>query len=286
LGKVAASHGDYSTVIGGYRGSPSVLGWPERHWAREGGQSVDGAIVKGVILAGGIGSRLAPLTEVTNKHLLPIGREPMIWHSVRQLVGAGIGEILVVTSTHHMGSIVQSLGSGKRFDCELTYRVQEEAGGIAHALVLANAFSGGERIVALLGDNVFEYSIKSHVDDFCRQKRGARVLLKEVGDPERFGVAALDEQVIISIEEKPTRPQSKYAVVGCYMYDERVFEIIDRTKKSARGEHEITAVNNVYIEDRQLEYGFVKGRWTDAGTFESLIEASQLLLELNNQIRS
>jgi len=241
--------------------------------------------VKGVVLAGGIGSRLTPLTEVTNKHLLPVGKEPMLWHPLRQLVGSGIEEILVVTSTHHMGSVVQSVGSGKRFGCELTYRVQEEAGGIAHALALAKAFAAADRIVVLLGDNVFEYSIKPHVEDFRRQQRGARVLLKEVGDPERFGVAALDEQVIISIEEKPTKPRSKYAVVGCYMYDERVFDIIGRTKKSARGEYEITAVNNVYIEDRQLEYGFVKGRWTDAGTFESLIEAGRLLLELDNQIR-
>jgi len=247
--------------------------------------SAVGRIVKGVVLAGGIGSRLTPLTEVTNKHLLPVGKEPMLWHPLRQLVGSGIEEILVVTSTHHMGSVVQSVGSGKRFGCELTYRVQEEAGGIAHALALAKAFAAGDRIVVLLGDNVFEYSIKSHVEDFRRQQRGARVLLKEVGDPERFGVAALDEKVIISIEEKPAKPQSKYAVVGCYMYDERVFDIIGRTKKSARGEYEITAVNSVYIEDRQLEYGFVKGRWTDAGTFESLIEAGRLLLELDNQIR-
>ena len=241
--------------------------------------------MKGVVLAGGIGSRLTPLTEVTNKHLLPVGKEPMLWHPLRQLVGSGIEEILVITSTHHMGSVVQSVGSGKRFGCELTYRVQEEAGGIAHALALAKAFAAADRIVVLLGDNVFEYSIKPHVEDFRRQQRGARVLLKEVGDPERFGVAALDEQVIISIEEKPTKPRSKYAVVGCYMYDERVFDIIGRTKKSARGEYEITAVNNVYIEDRQLEYGFVKGRWTDAGTFESLLEAGRLLLELDNQIR-
>jgi glucose-1-phosphate thymidylyltransferase len=242
--------------------------------------------VKGVILAGGVGSRLTPLTEITNKHLLPVGKEPMIWHPVRQLVGAEIAEILVVTSTHHMGSVVQSLGSGKRFGCEFTYRVQEEAGGIAHALALAAAFSAGERIVVLLGDNVFEYSIAPHVDDFRRQQRGARVLLKEVGDPERFGVAALDEQVLVSIEEKPARPQTNYAVVGCYMYDARVFEIIGRTEKSARGEYEITTVNNIYIADRQLEYGFVKGRWTDAGTFESFMEASRLLLELNNQIRT
>ena len=241
--------------------------------------------MKGVILAGGVGSRLTPLTEITNKHLLPVGKEPMLWHPVRQLVGAGIEEILIVTSTHHMGSIVQSLGSGKRFGCEFTYRVQEEAGGIAHALALAQAFSAGERIVVLLGDNVFEHSIGPHVDDFRRQERGARVLLKEVGDPERFGVAALDEKVIVSIEEKPARPRTNYAVVGCYMYDARVFDIIAGTEKSARGEYEITAVNNIYIEERQLEYGFVRGRWTDAGTFELLVEAGRLLLELGNQIR-
>ena len=208
----------------------------------------------------------------------------MIWHPVRQLIGSGISEILVVTSTHHMGSIVQSLGSGKRFGCEFTYRVQEEARGIAHAL--AKAFSSGERIVVLLGDNIFEYSISPHVDDFRWQTCGARVLLKEVGDPERFGVAALDERVIVSIDEKPQRPHTIYAVVGCYMYDERLFEIISRIEKLARGEYEIAAVNNIYIEDKQLEYGFVKGRWTDAGTFESLIEAGQMLFELGNQIRS
>jgi glucose-1-phosphate thymidylyltransferase len=262
-------------------------------WAAPGGDDtnkpnglIGGEIVKGVILAGGVGSRLTPLTEITNKHLLPVGKEPMLWHPVRQLVGSGIDEILIVTSTHHMGSVVQSLGSGKRFGCEFTYRVQEEAQGIAHALALAKAFSAGGRIVVLLGDNVFEYSIRPHVDDFRRQQRGARVLLKEVGDPERFGVAALDEKVIVSIEEKPTKPRTNYAVVGCYMYDDRVFEIIGRGQKSARGEYEITAVNNAYVKGRELEYGFVRGRWTDAGTFESLVEAGQLLLELGNQVRT
>lgn len=254
--------------------------------AHNANELIRGEIVKGVILAGGVGTRLTPLTEIINKHLLPVGKEPMLWHPVRQLVGSGIGEILVVTSTHHMGSIVQSLGSGKRFGCEFTYRVQEKSQGIAHALALAEAFSAGERIVVLLGDNVFEHSIGPHVDDFRLQKRGARVLLKEVGDPERFGVAALDEKVILSIDEKPALPRTNYAVVGCYMYDERVFDIISRIQSSGRGEYEITSVNNVYIEDKQLEYGFVKGRWTDAGTFESLIEAGQLLLELGNKIRT
>ena len=162
--------------------------------------------MKGIILAGGKGTRLHPLTEITNKHLLPVGKEPMIWHQVKQLVLSGIREILVVTSIHHMGDIINSLGSGKRFECEFTYRVQEEAGGIAHALLLGEQFANHHKIVVLLGDNIFEYSIKRHVDDFQKQKKGARVLLKEVGDPERFGVAALDEKQIISIEEKPQKP--------------------------------------------------------------------------------
>jgi len=240
--------------------------------------------LKGVILAGGRGSRLDPLTEITNKHLLPVGKEPMIWHPVKQLIGAGIQEIMVVTSTHHMGDVVNSLGSGRRFGCEFTYRVQEESGGIAHALALAESFSANERIVVLLGDNIFEYSIKPHVVAFHEQRNGARVLLKEVGDPERFGIAALDEKQVIEIEEKPKNPKSNFAVVGCYMYDNKVFDIIRDTEPSARGELEITTVNNVYIKLGWLQYGFVQGRWTDAGTFESLAEANGLLLANANKI--
>jgi glucose-1-phosphate thymidylyltransferase len=240
--------------------------------------------MKGVILAGGRGTRLDPLTEITNKHLLPVGKEPMIWHAVKQLCGSGIAEIIVITSTHHMGHIVNSLGSGKRFGCEFTYRVQEEAGGIAHALALAEKFANGGKIVVVLGDNVFEYSIKAHVDDFHRQLNGARVLLKEVGDPERYGVAALDEKQVISVEEKPAKPKSNYAVVGCYMYDETVFDLIRETRLSARGELEITTVNSLYIKLGRLHYGFVQGRWTDAGTFESLAEANELLLRNENRI--
>ena len=242
--------------------------------------------MKGVILAGGLGSRLNPLTEITNKHLLPVGREPMIWHPIRQLIGARIHEIMVVTSTHHMGSIVNSLGSGRRFGCEFTYRVQEEAGGIAHALAMARGFAAGDAIVVLLGDNVFEHSIAAFVDEFRVQERGARVMLKEVGDPERFGIAALDEKTILEIEEKPAVPKSNHAVVGCYAYDEQVFDIIDNIQPSARGELEITAVNNRYIERGELQYSFVRGRWTDAGTFESLAEANSLLLSINNSIQS
>ena len=240
--------------------------------------------MKGVILAGGLGTRLSPLTEITNKHLLPVGREPMIWHPVRQLVGAAVGEIMVVTSTNHMGAIVNSLGSGKRFGCEFTYRVQEEAGGIAHALGLARGFAAGGPVVVLLADNIFERSIAPFVDAFRAQARGARVLLKEVGDPERFGVAALDERQIVEIAEKPSRPKSNYAVVGCYAYDGGVFEVIDRLAPSERGELEVTAVNNAYIARGELQYSFLQGRWTDAGTFESLSEANALLLASDNRI--
>ena len=240
--------------------------------------------IKGVVLGGGRGTRLNPLTEITNKHLLPVGQEPMIWHPVKQLVGSGIKDIMIITSTHHMGSIVNSLGSGIRFGCEFTYRVQEEAGGIAHALDLAREFSNGNKIVVLLGDNIFEYSIAPHVDEFRNQKKGARVLLKEVGDPERFGIAALDEKVIVAIEEKPRTPKSHYAVVGCYMYDEQIFDIIENIEVSERGELEITSVNNEYISRGELYYSYVHGRWTDAGTFESLNEANSFLLANKNRI--
>ena len=240
--------------------------------------------MKGIILAGGKGTRLNPLTEITNKHLLPIGKEPMIWHPVKQLVGSGINEILIITSTHHMGDVVNSLGSGLRFGCEFTYRAQEEAGGIAHALALAEQFAQGHRIVVMLGDNIFEYSINPHIQDFKQQASGARVLLKEVGEPERFGIAALDEKQIISIEEKPSQPKSSYAVVGCYMYDNQVFDLIREIKPSQRGELEITAVNNLYIKKGQLQHSIVQGRWTDAGTFESLQEANSILLENSNEI--
>jgi glucose-1-phosphate thymidylyltransferase len=240
--------------------------------------------MKGIILAGGRGTRLDPLTEITNKHLLPVGKEPMIWHSVKQLVGSGITELVVITSTHHMGDIVNSLGSGRRFGCQFTYRVQEEAGGIAHALALCESFSANDRVVVLLGDNIFEHSIKPHVDAFHAQRNGARVLLKEVGDPERYGIAALDEKHVISIEEKPAYPKSNYAVVGCYMYDNKVFDLIRDTHPSMRGELEITAVNNLYIKLGWLQYGFVIGRWTDAGTFESLQDANAILLSNANRI--
>lgn len=240
--------------------------------------------MKGVILAGGTGTRLYPLTKATNKHLLPIGKEPMIFHSVKQLVSADITSILVVTSTNHMGDIVNILGSGKEFNCDFTYKVQETAGGIAHALALAENFANGEKIAVILADNVFEYSMKPYSDNFLKQKNGARVLLKEVGDPERYGVAAMDEYQVLEIEEKPNNPKSNFAVVGLYFYDSKVFDIIRDLKPSERGELEITSVNNVYIESKKLEYDIVKGKWTDAGTFESIQDANDILFSNNNEV--
>ncbi len=241
--------------------------------------------MKGIILAGGRGTRLYPLTKATNKHLLPVGAEPMIFHPLRQMLSAGITDILVVTSTEHMGDVVNCLGSGADFGCTLTYRVQESAGGIAHALALGEGFAGGGKCCVLLGDNVFEYSIAPHVARFREQEKGARVLLKEVRDPDRYGIAALDEHQVIEIEEKPRQPKSTLAVVGLYLYDPQVFDIIRGISPSARGELEITAVNNVYIARKQLEFDICHGRWTDAGTFESYYEANQILASCKNQIR-
>jgi len=236
--------------------------------------------MRGVILAGGKGTRLFPLTKVTNKHLLPVGHEPMIFHCVRQLADAGLGEILVVTSTEHMGDIVSALGSGKEFGVNLTYRVQEDAGGIAHALALAETFSGGEPIAVLLGDNIFASPLAPFVQRFREAPKGARVLLKRVSDPERYGVAALDEQQIVSIEEKPSQPKSDYAVIGFYQYDETVFDVIRGIKPGARGELEITSVNSVYLAREQLGYDVYDGAWTDAGTFESYLLANQMMAPL------
>jgi len=241
--------------------------------------------MKGIILAGGKGTRLYPLTKVTNKHLLPVGTEPMIFNPIKQLASAEITDILVVTSTEHMGDIVNLLGSGKQFGVEFTYRVQETAGGIAHALRLGKNFANREKIVVVLGDNIAARAIKPYVGNFRRQNVGARVLLKEVSDPTRYGIAALDEQKIVEIEEIPGSPKTNFAVIGYYMYDERVFDFIERQKPSERGEFEITDVNNEYIKRGQMEYDILEGGWTDAGTFESLQVANQMLLECNNQVR-
>src|SRR6266481_9017680 len=221
--------------------------------------------MKGVILAGGTGSRLFPLTKVTNKHLLPVGREPMIFHPVRKLTEAGIDEILVVTGVEHMGDVVTLLGSGKDFGCRFTYKVQDEAGGIAQALGLAENFAGQELICAILGDNIFADDIRAYLKAFREQGRGARLLLKQVHDPQRYGVAEVDGSRVVRVVEKPKKPKSDLAVVGIYFYDAEVFGIVRTLKPSARGELEITDVNNAYIARSQLTYQILQGWWTDAG---------------------
>jgi glucose-1-phosphate thymidylyltransferase len=233
--------------------------------------------LRGVVLAGGTGSRLFPLTKVTNKHLLPVGREPMIFHPVKKLVDAGIREILIVTGTDHMGDVVGLLGSGKDFGCEFTYRVQDEAGGIAQALGLARRFGRGGRLAVILGDNIFEGSIRPFADAFRAQKSGAKILVKEVPDPGRYGVAVTEGGRVVKILEKPKQPPSSFAVTGIYFYDESVFEIVRTLRPSGRGELEITDVNNAYIARGDLTFDALPGWWTDAGTFESLKHASDLV---------
>jgi glucose-1-phosphate thymidylyltransferase len=233
--------------------------------------------MKGVVLAGGTGSRLMPLTKVTNKHLLPVGRKPMIYHPVEKLAEGGMEEILIVTGVEHMGDVVSLLGSGKDFRVRFTYKVQDEAGGIAQALALAENFAGGDRIAVILGDNIFEDSLTGDVSAYRDQPRGARVLLKEVPDPQRFGVAEVKDGKVLGIEEKPKKPKSNYAVTGVYFYDDKVFEVIRTLRPSGRGELEITDVNNAYLKRGELSYGVMKGWWSDAGTFESLAKVQQLI---------
>jgi glucose-1-phosphate thymidylyltransferase len=232
--------------------------------------------MKGIILAGGTGSRLFPLTKVTNKHLLPVGRKPMIYHPIEKLTEAGIEEILIVTGVEHMGDIVTLLGSGKAFQCRFTYKVQEEAGGIAQALGLAENFVGQEKMVIILGDNIFQDKLTPFVKKFDKQGKGAKVLVKEVSDPQRFGVAELKGDKVVSIEEKPKKPKSNLAVTGIYFYDHEVFKIVRELKPSGRGEMEITDVNNAYLKRGALTYDILSGWWSDAGTFESLEKATML----------
>lgn len=243
--------------------------------------------MKGIILAGGTGSRLFPLTKVTNKHLLPIGECPMIYCPIYKLKEAGITDILIVTGKEHMGDVVNLLGSGYEWNVSFTYKVQDQAGGIAQALGLAENFVGQDSCVVILGDNIFEDDIKDSVQNYIKQGAGAKILVKQVEDPERYGVAELAGDKIIAIEEKPQRPKSNYCVTGIYMYDARVFEIIKTLKPSKRGELEITEVNNAYINLHALSFDKLEGWWTDAGTFESLQKANELLkgTELSKQIK-
>ena len=232
--------------------------------------------MKGIVLAGGTGSRLLPLTKVTNKHLLPVGRKPMIYYPIERLLECGIQEIMIVTGIEHMGDVISLLGSGKDFGCEFTYRVQDAAGGIAQALFLAHNFVDENLMMVILGDNIFEDNLAPLADEFRRQGRGAKILLKEVPDPKRFGVAELRDGKVVGIVEKPKQPKSNLAVTGIYMYDHHVFEIIRDLKPSTRGELEITDVNNAYLDRSELTYGMLKGWWTDAGTFDSLQSANAL----------
>jgi glucose-1-phosphate thymidylyltransferase len=233
--------------------------------------------LKGVVLAGGTGSRLMPLTKVTNKHLLPVGQKPMIFYPIEKLTSIGIEEILIVTGVDHMGDVVNLLGSGKDFRCRFTYKVQDQAGGIAQALALAENFADNQPMVVILGDNIFKNSLKNYADKFIAQKKGARILLKQVANPQRFGVAEITKSKVIGIQEKPEEPKSDYAVTGIYFYDASVFDIIRTLKPSARGEYEITHVNEAYIARDQLDYDILDGWWTDAGTFESLNRANELV---------
>lgn len=233
--------------------------------------------LRGVVLAGGTGSRLRPLTKVTNKHLLPVGQKPMIYYPIEKLIGIGVEEILIVTGVEHMGDVVALLGSGKEFGCRFTYKVQDEAGGIAQALGLAENFANREPLAVILGDNIFQANLKGHAKRFLAQSQGARLLLKQVPDPMRFGVAEIRDGMVVGIEEKPRHPKSDYAIIGVYFYDASVFEIIRTLKPSRRGELEITDVNNAYIGKNQLAYDMLDGWWTDAGTFESLTRAGELV---------
>lgn len=235
--------------------------------------------LRGVVLAGGTGSRLRPLTKVTNKHLLPVGRKPMIYYPIEKLTAIGLQEILIVTGVEHMGDVVGLLGSGRDFGCRFTYKVQDEAGGIAQALGLAENFANGGAVAVILGDNIFQASLKEHARRFLKQGAGARLLLKQVSDPDRFGVAEVCNGKVLGIEEKPKSPKSDYAVTGVYFYDGSVFDVIRTLQPSGRGELEITDVNNYYVREGQMAYDILDGWWTDAGTFESLIRANEVVVK-------
>jgi glucose-1-phosphate thymidylyltransferase len=239
--------------------------------------------VKGIVLAGGTGSRLFPLTKITNKHLLPIFDKPMIYFPIQTLVGAGIKDILLVTGGRNSGDFLRLLANGKEFGlAHLNYTYQEGEGGIADALALAEHFADGEKICVILGDNIIEGSIAEAVRAFEKQERGARILLKEVPDAGRFGVAEMQGNRIVGIEEKPANPKSNYAVTGIYMFDGTVFEKVRNLVPSGRGELEITDVNNAYIREGTMTFSFLEGWWTDAGTFESLLRAANLVAKTNS----
>ena len=234
--------------------------------------------MKGIVLAGGLGTRMLPLTRITNKHLLPVYDQPMVYYPIRKLVQAGIKDIMIVTGGNSAGDFLRLLRNGKDFGLQrLHYVYQEGEGGIAEALGLARDFAEGDRVVVILGDNIFEDDMMPFVKSFSAQAEGAKILLKAVDDPGRFGVAELEGDRVVGIEEKPARPKTNLAVTGIYMYDANVFEVIKTCKPSARGELEITDVNNAYIEQGTMTFNLLNGWWTDAGTFESLYRATMLV---------
>jgi glucose-1-phosphate thymidylyltransferase len=240
--------------------------------------------MKGVVLAGGTGSRLFPLTKITNKHLLPIYDKPMIYYPIQALVDAGIRDILIVTGGRNAGDFLRLLANGKEFGLtHLDFTYQEGEGGIADALGLAEHFADGKKLCVILGDNIIEGSIRAAADDFRQQETGAKILLKEVPDAERFGVAEMHDGKIVGIEEKPQKPKSNFAVTGIYMYDATVFDKCRTLVPSGRGELEITDVNNAYIREGTMTYAHLEGWWTDAGTFDSLLRATNLVADTSRR---
>src|SRR3989338_8041604 len=235
--------------------------------------------MKGIILAGGTGSRLMPLTKVTNKHLLAVWDKPMIYYPLQKLLDAGIKDILIVSGSEHSGHFLRLLCSGKEFNAKFTYEIQDGALGIAHALSLAEDFADGKNLAVILGDNIFEDILSKDINSF---KIGAKIFLKEVPDANRFGVAEIKNGKVIGIEEKPKKPKSNYAVTGFYLYDSTVFDVIEELKPSQRGELEITDVNNHYIKSNSMTHNILKGFWSDAGTFASLHKAAQFMMEKAN----
>lgn len=236
--------------------------------------------MKGIVLAGGKGNRLRPLTEVTNKHLLPIYNQPMIYYPINTLRKAGIDDILIISGPHHAGSFLQLLGDGRSFKCTFNFRVQEKAAGIADALYLAKDFVQDDNCAVILGDNIFEDNLSKHIKEFEKNK-GAHIFLKEIENAQRFGVAEIDDKnKVIKVTEKPKRPKSKLAVTGLYLYDSQVFDIVPTLNPSNRGEFEITDVNNEYIKRNQMKATIIKNQWSDAGTFESLYNANNIARKL------
>jgi glucose-1-phosphate thymidylyltransferase len=236
--------------------------------------------MKGVVLAGGLGTRLSPLTKITNKHLLPVFNRPMVYYPIQTLINAGISDIMIVTGGNSAGDFLRLLENGREFGLKhLNYTYQQGEGGIADALGLVEHFADGGPVCVVLGDNIIENNIQAAAEDYRRQGKGAKILLKKVHDPQRFGVPELDGERVVRIEEKPKNPKSDYAVIGVYFYDSSVFDVIKKLVPSARGELEITDVNNYYIERGEMTWNELDGWWTDAGTFDSLLRASNLVSE-------